>query len=372
LLIVGTITVNRQLTFIQGKKLGFDKTHIITIKNGYALRPKAASFKTEALRLSGIEGGTMSGYIPVTNIDSYRSAYSFWKDGKSPTPENLINLQNWGVDEDYIQTFGMEVIHGRDFFKDKIADNRSVILNEAAVKLFGFGDDAIGKRVNTFADVGPGLLNRDSVDTYTVVGVVRDFHFSSMKESIAPLMLTLREQDGAFSFRFKTSQTTEVIAGLEKIWKQISPGQPFQYSFLDQDFEQMYASEQRLGNIFQVFAALAIVIACLGLFALTAFAAEQRTKEIGIRKVLGASVPGIVVLLSKEFGKLILISFVIALPIAWYGVSWWLTSYTYKTNIGAWVYVLAGVIISVIAVVTMSFQSIKAALANPVKSLRSE
>ena len=373
LLIIGTITVNRQLDFIQGKKLGFDKSHIITIKNGYALRPNAASFKTEALRLSGIESGTMSGYVPVTNIDAYRSAYSFWKEGKSPMPEELINLQNWSVDEDYIQTFGMEVIQGRNFYKNPAADPRSIILNEAAVKLLGFEGDPIGKRLNTFADVNTGgFLNKDSVDTYTVVGVVRDFHFSSMKESIAPLMLTLRPQDGSFSFRFKTSQTTEVIAGLDKIWKRISPGQPFQYSFLDEDFEMMYASEQRLGNIFQVFATLAIIIACLGLFALTAFTAEQRTKEIGIRKVLGASVPGIVVLLSKEFGKLILVSFVIALPIAWYGVTWWLTSYSYKTNIGVWVYVLAGAIISIIAIVTMSFQSIKAAITNPVKSLRSE
>ncbi|HZY80482.1 MAG TPA: ABC transporter permease [Cyclobacteriaceae bacterium] len=372
ILIVGTITINRQLNFIQSKKLGFDKSHVITVKNGYALRPNASSFKTEALKLSGIETGTMSGYVPVTNVDAYRSAFSFWKEGKSPVPENLINLQNWSVDEDYIPTFGMEVLTGRNFSQNKAADARSIILNEAAVKLFGFEDDPIGKRINTFGDAGGNFLNKDSVDTYTVIGVIRDFHFSSMKEAIAPLMLTNHEQDGSFSFRFKTSQTSEVIAGLEKIWKQISPGQPFQYSFLDDDFGKMYTAEQRLGSIFQVFAVLAIIIACLGLFALTAFSAEQRTKEIGIRKVLGASVPGIVLLLSREFGKLILIAFVVSAPMAWYVVSWWLTSYSYKTEIGVGVYVLAGAIIAVIAIFTMSFQSIKAALANPVKALRSE
>jgi putative ABC transport system permease protein len=371
-LIVGTITINRQLNYIQNKKLGFDKSHVITIKNGYALRPNAASFKTEALKLSGIEYGTMSGYVPVTNIDAYRSTFSFWKEGRSPLPENLINLQNWSVDEDYITTFGMEVVTGRNFSKDRIADGGTIILNEAAVKLFGFEDEPIGKRLHTFADVAGNFLNKDSIDTYTVIGVVRDFHFSSMKESIAPLVLSNRPQDGSFSFRFKTSDTQKVIAGLEKIWKQISPGQPFQYSFLDDDFSQMYAGEERLSSIFQVFAVLAIIIACLGLFALTAFTAEQRTKEIGIRKVLGASVPGIVMLLSKEFGKLILIAFVISAPVAWYVVSWWLTSYSYRTEIGVGVYALAGAIITVIAIITMSFQSVRAALANPVTSLRSE
>lgn len=372
LLIVGTITVNRQLDYIQTKKLGFDKTHVITINNGYALRPKTESFKTEALRLSGIETGTMTGFVPVSTPDAYRSTFSMWVEGRASVPENFLNLQNWMVDEDYIQTFDMEILEGRGFSKNRKADAGSIVLNETAVKLFGLGEDPIGKRLNTFHTLRGGSINKDSIDVYTVIGVVRDFHFSSLKENINPLAFTLRYQDGSFSFRFKASQTTEVVAGLEKIWKEIAPGQPFQYSFLDEDFEKMYTGEQRIGNIFQVFATLAITIACIGLFALTAFTAEQRTKEIGIRKVLGASVPGVVVLLSKEFSKLILISFVIALPVAWYGVTWWLTGYTYKTNIGIWVYVSAGVIIAVIAIVTMSFQSIKAALANPVKSLRSE
>jgi putative ABC transport system permease protein len=163
-----------------------------------------------------------------------------------------------------------------------------------------------------------------------------------------------------------------VIQSVEKTWKALAPGQPFQYSFLDEDFGKMYASEQRLGKIFALFAGLAIIIACLGLFALTAFTAEQRTKEIGIRKVLGASVGGIVVLLSKEFGKLILIAFALAAPLAWFAVDWWLKSYTYKVEIGVLVYLLAGISAFAVAWLTMSYQSMKAALSNPVNSLRSE
>ncbi len=193
-----------------------------------------------------------------------------------------------------------------------------------------------------------------------------------MKEGIAPLGLFLNKSDGNVSFKFNSANTKEVIQSIEKVWKQLAPGQPFQYSFLDEDFGRMYSSEQRLGKIFFTFAGLAIIIACLGLFALTAFTAEQRTKEIGIRKILGATVGGIVMLLSKEFGKLILIAFVLSAPLAWYMVSWWLKSYTYKVEIGVLVYLFAGIGAFAVAWLTMSYQSMKAALSNPVNSLRSE
>jgi putative ABC transport system permease protein len=193
-----------------------------------------------------------------------------------------------------------------------------------------------------------------------------------MREGITSLGLFLETSDGFVSFRVNAGNPQEIIKSIEKSWKSLAPDQPFQYSFLDEDFGKMYASEQRLGKIFTVFAGLAIIIACLGLFALTAFTAEQRTKEIGIRRVLGASVSSIVMLLSKEFGKLILIAFVIATPIAWFGVDWWLKSYSYKAEIGVMVYVLAGAFAFVIAWITMGYQSIRAASSDPVKSLRSE
>jgi putative ABC transport system permease protein len=280
----------------------------------------------------------------------------------------MTGCELWGVDYDYLKTLRMRVVQGRDFSPEFRSDSSAVVLNQAAVKRLGFGEDPIGKKISSF----DGPLDPDHIITWTVIGVVEDFHFSSMKESITPLGLFLGKSDGSISFRFEPAKTHEVIQSIEKVWKNLASGQPFQYSFLDEDFEKMYHSEQRLGKIFVLFAGLAIIIACLGLFALTSFTAEQRTKEIGIRKVLGASVSSIVLLLSKEFGRLILISFIVSVPMGWYAVSWWLESYTYKTEIGVAVYLLAGGLAFAIAWLTMSYQSIKAANANPVSSLRSE
>lgn len=239
-------------------------------------------------------------------------------------------------------------------------------------KKLGLGEDPVGKKISSFAVLSNGSPNPDNIISWTVIGVIESFHFSSMKESISGMGLFLDKSDGFVSLRFNGSNSREVIQSIEKIWKQLAPGQPFQYSFLDEDFGKMYDSEQRLGNIFSIFAVLAIMIASLGLFALTSFTAEQRTKEIGIRKVLGASVSSIIILLSKEFGKLIVIAFVLAVPLAWFGVDWWLKNYTYKAEIGIFVYLLAGVFTFLIAWFTMSFQSFKAASNDPIKSLRSE
>jgi putative ABC transport system permease protein len=370
LLIIGTITVNRQLSFIQNKRIGFDRSQIIIVKDGYALRPNPEVFKTEALKISSIQSGTMTGHIPIDSHDFYRNTNATWREGQEPSPENMVNLQTWAIDEDYIPTYGMNVIEGRNFSKAFPSDpGEAIIINQAAAKIFNFEGGPIGKRISSF--MGDDAT-KDGVKTFTIVGVVEDFHFASMRVNIGPLAFVNSKSDGAFSFKFEASKTKETIEALEATWKKIGPSQPFNYTFLDEEFGKMYVAEQRLGKIFEVFSGLAIIIACIGLFALTAFTAEQRTKEIGIRKVLGATVPGIVVLLSKEFGKLILIAFVIATPIAWYGVTWWLTDYSYKTNIGVWVYALAGGLIALIAIVTMSFQSVRAALTNPVKALRSE
>ncbi len=371
-LIVGAITVNRQLAYIQNKKLGFERDQIILVQDAYALRPnKVQTFKNEVLKNSFIQSGTISGFLPVAS--SWRNDMTFWKQGNEPTPENLLDLQNWQVDNDYLKTLGMKIKLGRGFSIEFPSDSLAVVLNETAVSQFGLGIDPIGKKINTFSGARPdGSPDPKQIKSWTVIGVVENFHFSTMREGIAPLGLFLGDSDGFVSFRFNAGNTQEIIKSIEKSWKNLAPDQPFQYSFLDEDFGKMYASEQRLGKIFTVFAGLAIIIACLGLFALTAFTAEQRTKEIGIRKVLGASVSSIVVLLSKEFGKLILIAFVIATPIAWFGVDWWLKSYTYKAEIGVMVYVLAGAFAFIIAWITMGYQSIRAASSDPVKSLKSE
>jgi putative ABC transport system permease protein len=368
-LIIGTLTVNRQLQYIQTKKLGFDKDQVIIVHDGYALRPNNAQpFKNEVLKINGIESGTMSGYVPVENDWAWRSSSTLWVENSQPKIEDMIGAQLWGVDQDYVTTLGMNIAKGRNFSTDFPSDSSGVIINQTAAHRLGFGMDAVGKKVNSF----DGDPLPENIVTWTIIGVVDDFHFSSMKESITPLCLFLSPNDGNITFRFSQNKTQEVVESMEKIWKQLAPGQPFQYSFLDEDFERMYQSEQRLGKIFALFAGLAIIIACLGLFALTAFTAEQRTKEIGIRKALGASVNSIVLLLSKDFGKLILIAFVVSAPMAWYVVDLWLQNYTYKTDIGVAVYVMAGAMALIVALLTMSYQSIRAAKANPINSLRSE
>lgn len=367
-LIVGAIAVNRQLHFIQNKKLGFEKEQVIVIHDAYALRPNNAEpFKNEVLKLSSIESGTISGYLPVEK-ESWRSNNSLWKESDQPTTETMVSTQVWSIDYDYLNTFKMNVSKGRAFSNEFKSDSSAIIINKTAAVRLGLGDDPIGKRVSNFN----GPPDPKNILTYTVIGVVDDFHFSSMKENILPLGFILGKSDGSVCFRFKPNQTKEVIESIEKIWKQLAPGQPFQYTFLDEDFAEMYFAEQRLGKIFTLFAGLAIVIACLGLFALTAFTAEQRTKEIGIRKVMGASVQSIVMLLSQEFGKLIIIAFILAAPVAWYAIKWWLSGYSYKVEIGWAIYALSGMLALLIAFITMSFQSIKAATNNPINSLRSE
>lgn len=373
-LIVGAISINRQLEYIQNKKLGFNKDQVIVVQDAYALRPnKVESFKQEVLKNSNIQSGTVSGYLPVKSGNSSRSDNPFWREGRDPSPENMVSMQNWQVDHDYVKTFGMNILEGRDFSLDFPSDSSAVILNEAAAEQFGFDGDLIGKRISTLEGSLPdGSPDPNNTKSWTIVGVVENFHFSTMREGITPLGLFIGKNDGSVSFRFSAKNSQDVIQFIENTWKSIAPGQPFQYSFLDNDFGSMYAAEQRLGKIFTFFTGLAIVIACLGLFALTAFTAEQRAKEIGIRKVLGASVSSIVLLLSKEFGKLIAIAFLIAIPIAWYSVEWWLKGYVYKAQIGAMVYVISGVVAFLIAWLTMGYQSIKAASSNPIDALKSE
>ncbi len=369
-LIVGTLTVNRQIDYIQNKKIGFKKDQVIVVKDAYALGHKLESFKEEVLKHNVIVSGSVTGFLPVS---SWRNDKSFWPKGGEPTQDNMVSLQTWGVDHDYIKTLGMKILKGRDFSKDFLSDSSAVIINQTAIKRFNLGDDPIGKEISTFDANNPdGSPDVKAVRSWTIIGVVEDFHFESMKKNISSLGLFIHRSPGNAIFRFESKNAQEVIQAVEKVWKALAPGQPLQYSFLDEDFGKMYSTEQRLGKTFGVFASLAIMIACLGLFALTAFTAEQRTKEIGIRKVLGASISSIVVLLSKEFGKLIVIAFVLAAPIAWYAVDWWLKNYTYKVEIGIGMYLLAGAFAFLIAWLTMGYQSIKAASSNPVNSLRSE
>jgi putative ABC transport system permease protein len=367
-LVVGTLTVQRQLSYIQNKKLGFKKDQVVVLHDTYVLENQHEAFKNEVLRNSMITNVSVSGHLPIAGWG--RNDSSFWPEGSQPSQDNLISMQNWSVDLDYLSTFGMELKEGRNFSPEFLSDSTAIVLNEAAVKRFGFADP-VGKKIVTYS-FEPGAIENNKTRTFTVIGVVKDFHFESLKQNITPLGLYLGKSNWMMSFRFASANTQDVISTLEQTWKKLAPGQPFQYTFLDDAFGKMYSSEQRLGKIFGIFAGLAILIASLGLFALSAFTAEQRTKEIGIRKVLGASVSSIIVLLSKEFGKLIIIAFVLATPLSWYAVNWWLENYTYKVEVGIFVYILAGLSAFIVAWVTMGYQSVKAATSNPVTSLRSE
>jgi putative ABC transport system permease protein len=373
-LIIGTLTVNRQLSYIQSKKIGFEKDQVFIVHDAALLGSNIEAFREQMIRNNFIIDGTISGYFPVAG--SWRGGDTFFKEGLQPSQESLedmVNMQAWFIDVNYVSTMRMKIKSGRNFSDRFPSDSSAMIINEAAAKRFGF-EDPVGKKISTFGGNKPdGTPDQNRIKTWMVIGVVEDFHFESLRENIGPLAFFLdNRRRGSVAFRFNYGNTQDVVETTEKQWKALAPGQPFQYTFLDDDFGRMYASERRLGEIFGIFAGLAIAIACLGLFALTAFTTEQRTKEIGIRKVLGASVSGIVVLLSKQFGKLILIAFIIAAPLTWLDAEWWLKNYSYKVEIGVGMYLLAGAFAFLTAWLTMGYQSIKAAKSNPVNSLRSE
>jgi len=369
ILIIGTIAVYNQLDYIQNKKLGYNKDQVIVLHDTYVIDNQLESFKNEMLKNPMIKSGTISGFLPVSN--SNRNNTSFFKKGQS-TADNSINLQQWRVDQDYISTLGMQVIKGRDFSRDFPSDSTGIIINEKAAEVLDW-DDPIGKEIQTFSSSqNVDSFNPDAVLTYRIIGVVENFHWKSLKENIGSLCMILEKSTGKTSFRFNSSDTKAVINTLESNWKEVAPDQPFQYSFLDDEFRIMYETEQKTGQLFSAFAVLAIFIASLGLFALAAFTAEKRIKEIGIRKVLGASVYSIILMFSKDFGKLVLIAFIIASPIAWYVVKLWLEGFAYKQVPGIWIYMISGLISLFIAWLTVTYQSLKAAISNPVNSLRDE
>jgi len=366
-LIIGTLVIYQQLQFIQTKNLGFNKERVILVEDAYALGKQYTSYKKNIKQLAGVANASYSGYLPVS---SNRSDNMFWLEGQTPNEETMVSAQAWEVDYDYIATLGMELLDGRNFELVNAADSMAMIINEETVRQMEL-TDPIGAHIVTY-DETPDGEGETPLAVYTVIGVVRNFHFESMKESISPLNLTLGKSRSYLAVKTKGEYFKPVIQQLELEWNKLADGEPFSYSFLDKKFNETYESETRVGNLFSVFAILAIFIACLGLFGLAAFTAQQRTKEIGVRKVMGATVPSIVVLLSKEFGKLVIIAMVIAVPLAWYGIDQWLQDYKFRIAITPWVFILSGLLTFLIAWLTMSYQSIKAAMMSPSKSLRDE
>jgi putative ABC transport system permease protein len=360
-LIIATFIVYQQLNFMQNKTLGYDKNQVLIINDTYTLGTDINAFKQQLLSDNRVVNATISSNVPGYNNMGGTEIYV--KDIADKGTRNEIQCGIYWIENSYIPTLGMQITKGRNFYPSGPADSTSVIINEAAVRDLGFGNsDPLGK-----------TIIRSGQHHFTIVGVVKDFHYTSAKQKIAPLMmLSSNNSNGSIIVRIKTADVHHLINDIENQWNAYHASAPFSYSFLDEQFASLYSSEHRTGQIFTSFSIVAIIIACLGLFGLAAFMIRQRVKEIGIRKVLGASSASITVMLSKEFLKLIIIASLIAFPVTWYAMNKWLQDFAYRVTIEWWVFVLAGVISLLVAAITISFQSVKAALANPVKSLRSE
>ncbi len=360
-LIIGTIIVYRQLSYIQNKKLGFNKEQVLIINGTGALGNNVQSFKNEVLNMQGVVSGTISGFLPVSNSSRNDNSLS-----KTPVidAKNGINMQRWAVDYDYLKTMGMQIVKGRNFSPDYGSDSSAIIINETAAKLLGF-DAPVGKKIYSYNDENKPIA-------YEIIGVVQNFNYESLRQSIGPLYMVLGNSPWLTSFKVQTANIPALVSQVQDKWKAMAPGMPFSYRFLDDSFDEMYRGEQRVGKVAISFAILAIFIACLGLFGLVTYAAEQRIKEIGIRKVLGASVTNIVSLLSRDFMLLLALAACIAFPLAWWAMHKWLEDFAFRINISWWMFAIAAAIAILIALMTISFQAIKAAIANPVKNLRTE
>jgi len=361
-LIIGTMVIYNQLTYIQNKDLGYNRNQVLSIYNVSALGQKASILKEQIRQLHGVSNATLTGYTPV---NGWRNNGSIFKD-RGMNAQGGTLTQIWDVDQDYIPTLDMKVLAGRNFSDLMQTDSSAMILNESAVRLLGMTDPLNKTLYRPMDDFGK------SFKAYHVIGVIKDFNFSSLRDNIGPLVLRYQPNNADLNVRIKTANIPLVIGQMRTIWDKLSPNQQFDYTFLNEDFDFLYRSEQRMGTLSIIFTSLAIIIACLGLFGLAAYAAEQRTKEIGIRKVLGAGVSNIVGMLSLDFIKLVVIAIILAAPAGWWAMQRWLQGFAYRQNISWWVIAAAGLLAVVIAFATISFQSIKAALMNPVKSLKSE
>jgi len=356
-LIICTIAVYNQLNYMRNMKLGYEKEYMIYKGMRGDVRAKFDSVKNELLQNPNILGVTASSNVPTYG---YTFSNSLWRwEGQDPDEEILMRAVF--VDLDYFKTFGMEIVEGRSYSKELATDaTEAIMVNEEAVKVMGM-ESPIGKRLS----IGKNNMK--------IIGVVKNYHFRSLRQEIDPLILIYNPRPcGVLFARLRSENIPKTIGYMENIWKEFAPGHPFNYGFLDEAIDDLYRSEQRIGTILRYFSILAIFISCLGLFGLASFMAESRTKEIGIRKVLGASVSNIVLLLSREFTKWVLLANIIAWPVAYFAMYKWLQSYAYSTNIALWSFILSGAIALVIATVAVSYQSIKAAVTNPADSLRYE
>jgi putative ABC transport system permease protein len=360
-LIISTLIIYTQLSFIQHKDLGFHKDNVLVIHNVSAVGSQAKAFKEAVSGLSGVDHTTLSGSLPTSTADNIMPMFKTM----TADPKQALITQFWTVDEDYVPTMGMSMMRGRNFQLNMPSDSSGIIINEAAAKLLGLSDPLHQKLYQ------PQDNQINSMRAYTILGVVKDFNYKSLRENVAPLVMVLGSDPGALSINVhQGTDLPRLLWRVEGVWKRFSPDQSFSYSFMDQDFDGIYRFERRMGAVFICFAILAILISCLGLFGLTAFASAQKEKEIGIRKVLGASAVHIVKLLSYDFMKLVLLSILIAIPACWWVMHQWLEGFAYRETLQWWFFGASGLLACVIAFATISSQTLKAAWSNPTDSLK--
>ena len=356
-LIIGTMVVYRQLNYMQNKKLGYDKGQVLFLPDGRLMGENQEAFKLQLLQDSRVLAASISRSVPG---DAFMDGTQIYPKNETSNGTE-IHTNIYHVDYDYLKTLGIQLVQGRYFSKD-FSDSNAVVINQAAVNELGWnGTNPVGK-----------TIVRSGQQAFNVIGVVADFHYTTAKQKVAPLMMMLGNNRGGLAVKIKTTDVTGFLKDLKAKWNAFSPKGPLNYFFLDEKFAELYQSELKTQQVFSAFAVLAVIIAGLGLFGLSAFIIEQRTKEIGIRKVLGASVSQVLMLVSKEFLLLVVLAFIISIPVAWWAMHQWLQGYAYRINMSVDIFLAAGISTVLIALITISLQAIKAAVANPVESLRTE
>ncbi len=351
------LAVSRQMDYLRTKNLGLDRENVVYLwLEGEIGQPqKMESFRQAVMGSPSISSATLASDLP---LDVTSTSGDLKWTGKDPNQQ--VEVSGLSVGGDFIRTMNIKLLDGRDFRTDSPADSSNYIINETAAKLMGM-QTPVGKEIEFWKGKG------------RIVGLMKDFHLNSLHQAISPLILVYNPiNTNVLLVKAGPGQTQRAIADLERLTKQVNPNYPFDYHFVDEYYEKLYNAEQQVHTLVNYFGILAILISCLGLFGLAAFTAEQRTKEIGVRKVLGASVANIVGLLSKDFLKLVLLALVLASPLAWWAVDKWLHTFEYRQELTWWIVGIAGLLAASVALMTVSYQSVKAALMNPVKSLRSE
>jgi len=355
ILIIGTLVIQRQLDFMQNRQLGFDSEQVVVLNGTGALQGKHDTFISELEKIPGVVTASATGALPGYNFDSTLFLL------EQPANYDQTSLSYTLADYNFADALGLKIKEGRNFSREFSTDSTAFLINETAARVIGW-DNPVGKTINS----GGNAAGR-------VIGVVEDFHFESLHSEIKPLIIPfIRWTPQYIAVRLEPGLASEYLASIQETWEAFVPQRPFDFAFLDQSLQRWYENEIRIAKLFRIFTVLTLFIACLGLFGLAAYAAERRTKEIGVRKVLGATVGNIVARLNREFLMLVLIGFLVATPIAWYAMNRWLADFAYRIELGPGIFAIAGSAALVIALLTVSWQSVKAAVANPVDSLRSE